>query len=100
MEKAAGKVLVTGGGGFISGHLVAEFIRRGYTDIRVAACKPFTDWTRYFRRLRMSAPICASCRPAAPPCGRSELGSTAATVLATASQITSLRLAPRLAAIF
>jgi GDP-D-mannose 3', 5'-epimerase len=48
MEKGAGKILITGGGGFIGGHLVAEFIRQGYTDIRVVDCKPFTDWHQIF----------------------------------------------------
>jgi nucleoside-diphosphate-sugar epimerase len=28
--------------------LVAEFIRQGYTDIRVVDCKPFTDWHQIF----------------------------------------------------
>ena len=33
MEKAAGKILITGGGGFIGGHLVADFFAR---DIRTS----------------------------------------------------------------
>jgi GDP-D-mannose 3', 5'-epimerase len=48
MEKGEGKILVTGGGGFIGGHLVAEFIRQGYTDIRVVDCKPFAEWHQVF----------------------------------------------------
>jgi nucleoside-diphosphate-sugar epimerase len=43
MEKS-GKVLVAGGGGFIGGHLVADLVRRGHSDIRVVDCKPFSDW--------------------------------------------------------
>jgi hypothetical protein len=48
MEKGAGKILVAGGGGFIGGHLVAEFICQGYTDIRVVDCKPFVEWHQIF----------------------------------------------------
>jgi nucleoside-diphosphate-sugar epimerase len=59
MDKGAGKILVTGGGGFIGGHLVAEFIRQGYTDIRVVDCKPFTDWHQIFPQVEnVSADLC------------------------------------------
>ncbi len=44
MKKGAGKILVTGGGGFIGGSLVAELVRQGYSDIRVVDCKPFAEW--------------------------------------------------------
>jgi nucleoside-diphosphate-sugar epimerase len=47
MEKG-GKVLVTGGGGFIGGHLVAALIRDGHSDIRVVDRKPFSDWYQIF----------------------------------------------------
>lgn len=41
---AAGtRVLVTGGGGFIGGWLVADLIRRGY-EVRAADRKPYGDW--------------------------------------------------------
>jgi GDPmannose 4,6-dehydratase len=39
MEKA-GKVLVTGGDGFLGGHLVANLLRAGHPEIRVVDCKP------------------------------------------------------------
>jgi GDP-D-mannose 3',5'-epimerase len=40
-------VLVTGGGGFIGGHLVAEFRRQG-KRIRAADVKPFDEWYQRF----------------------------------------------------
>jgi GDP-D-mannose 3', 5'-epimerase len=40
---AKGDVLVTGGGGFIGGHLAADFIAEGRT-VRVVDCKPLEDW--------------------------------------------------------
>jgi nucleoside-diphosphate-sugar epimerase len=43
-----GKVLVAGGGGFIGGHLVAELIRRGHSQIRVVDHKAFSDWYQIF----------------------------------------------------
>jgi len=47
MERT-GKVLVTGGGGFIGGHLVRSFIEQGYSDIRVVDCKPLEEWHQIF----------------------------------------------------
>ncbi|HEX3905128.1 MAG TPA: NAD-dependent epimerase/dehydratase family protein [Polyangia bacterium] len=38
-----GTVLVTGGGGFIGGHLVAELTRQGY-EVRAVDCKPLDEW--------------------------------------------------------
>jgi nucleoside-diphosphate-sugar epimerase len=37
-------VLITGGGGFIGGHVVAELRRRGFERIRVADIKRVQDW--------------------------------------------------------
>src|SRR5438046_3958164 len=37
-------VLVTGGGGFIGGHLVAELQRRGFERIRAVDLKPLGRW--------------------------------------------------------
>ena len=47
MDKA-GKVLVTGGGGFIGGHLVADLLATGHSDIRVVDCKPLPEWYQVF----------------------------------------------------
>jgi len=40
-------VLVTGGGGFIGGHLVAEVLREGH-EVRSVDCKPFEEWYQRF----------------------------------------------------
>jgi nucleoside-diphosphate-sugar epimerase len=40
-------VLVTGGGGFIGGHLVAELLRRG-REVRSVDCKPLEEWHQVF----------------------------------------------------
>ncbi len=37
-------ILVAGGGGFIGGHLVADLLRRGHTNIRVVDVKPLDEW--------------------------------------------------------
>jgi GDP-D-mannose 3',5'-epimerase len=40
-------VLVTGGGGFIGGHLVAELLDQG-RDVRSVDCKPLPEWHQVF----------------------------------------------------
>src|SRR6188474_2445654 len=40
-------VLVTGGGGFIGGHLVAELLRQG-REVRSVDCKPLGEWHQTF----------------------------------------------------
>ncbi len=44
----SGKILVAGAGGFIGGHLVADLLRRGHTDIRAVDIKPFEEWHQRF----------------------------------------------------
>ena len=41
-------ILVAGAGGFIGGHLVADFVSRGYKDIRAVDIKPFDEWYQVF----------------------------------------------------
>jgi GDP-D-mannose 3', 5'-epimerase len=67
MDKA-GKILITGGGGFIGGHLVADFLRAGYSNIRAVDCKPLSEWYQVFPQIEN---VCAdlmelsACRSAA-----------------------------------
>jgi nucleoside-diphosphate-sugar epimerase len=47
LDKTA-KVLVTGAGGFIAGHFVADLLRAGFTDIRAVDIKPLSEWYQVF----------------------------------------------------
>ena len=44
-------ILVAGAGGFIGGHLVADLLRRGHTNIRAVDCKPLDEWFQVFKRV-------------------------------------------------
>src|SRR4051794_19541903 len=46
-SKRTSPVLVTGGGGFIGGHLVAELLRQG-REVRSVDCKPIEEWHQVF----------------------------------------------------
>jgi nucleoside-diphosphate-sugar epimerase len=41
-------VLITGAGGFIGGHLVAELRRRGHRRVRAVDIKPIDEWNQQF----------------------------------------------------
>lgn len=42
------KILVAGAGGFIGGHLMADLLRQGHTDIRGVDLKPAGEWYQRF----------------------------------------------------
>ena len=42
------KIVVCGGGGFIGGHLIADLLRQGETDIRSVDIKPRSEWYQVF----------------------------------------------------
>ena len=42
------RIIVCGGGGFIGGHLVADLLKQGQSDIRAVDIKPFDEWYQQF----------------------------------------------------
>lgn len=73
------RVLVTGAGGFIGGHLVAEFRRQGYQQIRAVDVKPFDEWYQRFddvENLSLDLNLKENCETAAK--GADEIYSLAA----------------------
>jgi nucleoside-diphosphate-sugar epimerase len=46
--KSSVVVVVAGGGGFIGGHLIADLLRRGHTNVRAVDIKPLDDWWQRF----------------------------------------------------
>lgn len=42
------KIVVCGGGGFIGGHLVADLLKQGHTNITSVDVKPFDEWYQFF----------------------------------------------------
>jgi GDP-D-mannose 3',5'-epimerase len=42
------KIVICGAGGFIGGHLVAEFLKKGHKNIRAVDIKPFGEWYQHF----------------------------------------------------
>lgn len=60
--------VVTGAGGFIGGHLVAEFRKRGYKHIRAVDVKPLKEWYQHFEdveNLELDLNLRESCDAAA-----------------------------------
>ncbi len=41
-------IVVTGAGGFIGGHLIADLLRQGHTQLRAVDCKPTEAWWQLF----------------------------------------------------
>ncbi len=41
-------IVIAGAGGFIGGHLVGDFVRRGFTHLRAVDVKPQADWYQLF----------------------------------------------------
>ena len=63
-----GLTIVTGGGGFIGGHLVASLRAQGHKHIRAVDIKPFKEWHQYFsdvENLSLDLNIKENCETAA-----------------------------------
>ncbi len=48
MNTSKERVIVAGAGGFIGGHLIADLLRDGYTDVVAVDVKPFDEWHQRF----------------------------------------------------
>jgi GDP-D-mannose 3', 5'-epimerase len=58
------KVVVCGAGGFIGGHLVADLLKQGHTDVRAVDIKPFDEWYQQFPKaenMRLDLQLKDSC---------------------------------------
>jgi GDP-D-mannose 3', 5'-epimerase len=42
------KIVVCGAGGFIGGHLIADLLKQGYTNVRAVDLKPISEWYQCF----------------------------------------------------
>jgi GDP-D-mannose 3', 5'-epimerase len=65
------KILVAGAGGFIGGHLVADLLRQGHTDIRAVDKKPFSEWYQRFdevENLQLDLQLLDPCQQATRGC--------------------------------
>ncbi len=51
MSTSKERVIVAGAGGFIGGHLVADLLRDGYTDVVAVDLKPFDEWHQRFEEV-------------------------------------------------
>lgn len=67
MDKAS-TVVVTGAGGFIGGHLVANLVSEGFKKIRAVDSKPFSDWYQLYESVenhQLDLSTIENCRTAA-----------------------------------
>jgi len=61
------KVVVCGAGGFIGGHLIADLIKQGHTDLRAVDLKPMSHWYQKFpgvENLQLDLQEIEACRKA------------------------------------
>ena len=42
------RIVIAGAGGFIGGHLIADLLRRGFTNLRAVDIKPYEEWHQFF----------------------------------------------------
>ncbi len=61
------KIVVCGGGGFIGGHLLADLIKQGQSDLRAVDIKPLGEWHQVFPKaenLQLNLQDMAACEQA------------------------------------
>ncbi len=61
------KIVVCGGGGFIGGHLLADLIKQGHSDLRAVDIKPLGEWHQVFPKvenLQLNLQDMAACEQA------------------------------------
>ena len=69
--KSVTKILVTGAGGFIGGHLIADLRRQGFTNLVAVDHKPIDHWYQYFHDVdnrEMDLLLLENCRNAVQGC--------------------------------
>jgi GDP-D-mannose 3',5'-epimerase len=45
-------IVIAGAGGFIGGHLVADFLKRGFTNLHAIDIKPLKEWYQVFPQIK------------------------------------------------
>ena len=65
------KILITGAGGFIGGHLIANLCRKGYKNLVAVDIKPMNQWYQRFPDVDnrvMDLQLLENCRNAVQGC--------------------------------